>query len=184
MDRKHFNDYDLLRVFAILFVVIGHSAYLHIGGGIGAAGGGVDYKLPHDLAPVYNSWIFHIARYISGWVYGFHMPLFFILSGAVFGISANYSFDLLCKKKTKRLVIPYYLYCLAFMLPVKWFSNFYSNTNVNVAYVSSLLGGGKRPSLVSFGLVLGLCSILGHKKSVLWQLGSDASAKPYCTVLS
>ena len=41
MDRKHFNDYDLLRVFAILFVVIGHSAYLHIGGGIGAAGGGV-----------------------------------------------------------------------------------------------------------------------------------------------
>lgn len=167
MDRKHFNDYDLLRVFAILFVVIGHSAYLHIGGGIGAAGGGVDYKLPHDLAPVYNSWIFHIARYISGWVYGFHMPLFFILSGAVFGISANYSFDLLCKKKTKRLVIPYYLYCLAFMLPVKWLANFYNNSTINVAYVSSLLGGGKRPSLVSFGLVLGLCSILGHKKSVL-----------------
>ena len=30
MDKKHINDYDLLRIVATFLVVIGHSAYLSI----------------------------------------------------------------------------------------------------------------------------------------------------------
>ena len=137
MDRKHFHDYDLLRIFAILFVVIGHSTYIAIAGEHGA----INYQLPQNLSPEYNNWIFGVTRFLVGWVYGFHMPLFFILSGAVFGISSNYSFDTLFVKKVKRLVIPHFLYCLGFMIPVKWLANFYDNSTVNVAYVNSLGGG-------------------------------------------
>lgn len=143
MDRKHFHDYDLLRIFAILFVVIGHSTYIAIAGEHGA----INYQLPQNLSPEYNNWIFGVTRFLVGWVYGFHMPLFFILSGAVFGISSNYSFDTLFVKKVKRLVIPHFLYCLGFMIPVKWLANFYDNSTVNVAYVNSL--GGE--SAVIFG---------------------------------
>lgn len=136
MNSKHFNDYDLLRIFAILFVVIGHSAYYSVTGEYGA----INYQLPQNLSLAYNSTIMNIQRYVAGWVYGFHMPLFFILSGSVFGISSSYSFDTLCVKKIKRLVIPHFLYCLGFMIPVKWMANFYDNTTVNVAYVNSLGG--------------------------------------------
>lgn len=137
MEGKHLNDYDLLRIFAILFVVIGHSAYLAWGHNFGS----INYKLPNDLASAYNGSLLNIARYVAGWVYGFHMPLFFMLSGAVFGISASYSFDTLCKKKIKRLLVPHYLCCLGFVIPVKWLADFYNNTTVNVAYVNSLGGG-------------------------------------------
>lgn len=137
VESKHFNDYDLLRIFAILFVVIGHSAYTIINGDYG----GVNYQLPQNLAPAYNGWLLSIQRYLAGWVYGFHMPLFFILSGAVYAISDSYSYDTLCKKKLKRLFMPYWLYGLGFMIPVKWLANFYDNHTANVAYVN-LLGGG------------------------------------------
>ena len=137
IETKHVNDYDLLRIFAILFVVIGHSAYLAWGGDLG----NINYQLPQNLAPAYNGSLLNFARYLSGWVYGFHMPLFFILSGAVFGISASYDFDTLCRKKIKRLILPHYLCCFLFMIPVKWVANFYDNTTVSIAYVNSLGGG-------------------------------------------
>ena len=165
MDRKHFKDYDLLRIFAILFVVIGHSAYYSIAGEFGA----LNYQLPQNLSPAYNGWVMNIARYVSGWVYGFHMPLFFILSGAVFAISSNYSFDTLCVKKIKRLVIPHFIYCLGFMIPVKWVANFYDNSTLNDAYVNSLGGGGQRSSMVPAGLVLGLYSLLDHQENIFRQ---------------
>mgnify|MGYP001028896520 FL=1 len=136
MDKKHINDYDLLRIVATFLVVIGHSAYLSIT----VENGGVNYQLPENIAPAYTSWILNVDRYLSGWVYGFHMPLFFILSGAVYGISKNCSFDMLCKKKIKRLLIPYYIYSLGFMMPVKYLGNFYNSSTINAANIS-VLGG-------------------------------------------
>lgn len=137
MERKHFNDYDLLRIIAIVFVVLGHSAWIDSAGEYGA----LHYQLPENLASAYNGWLMTAQRYLVGWVYGFHMPLFFILSGAVYGISDRYNFDILCWKKIMRLFIPFWIYSLGFTIPLMWLGNFYDNSTVIVAYVNALGGG-------------------------------------------
>ena len=179
VESKHFNDYDLLRIFAILFVVIGHSAYTIINGDYG----GVNNQLPQNLAPAYNGWLLSIQRYLAGWVYGFHMPLFFILSGAVYAISDSYSYDTLCKKKLKRLFMPYWLYGLGFMIPVKWLANFYDNHTANVAYVN-LLGGERRSFMVPVSLVLGIYRLLDCTKNIIRQSVCYVPDKSVCSVLS
>ena len=117
--------YDWLRLIATLFVVIGHSSYLSIHSHLG----GVDYILPEDIHPVYYSLLFRIIRKIVGFVSSFHMPLFFMLSGAVLALKDYRTFDTFAEAKFKRLIIPYFLYGLGFMLPVKCLGNFYNADN-------------------------------------------------------
>ena len=69
LNKKRVDEYDLLRVIATVLVVIGHSCYLIMGG--------VRYEVQTDVSWVYDSNLFRIVRFISGWAYGFHMPLFF-----------------------------------------------------------------------------------------------------------
>lgn len=45
--------------------------------------------------------------YVDTWVYFFHMPLFFFLSGVVFS-GRKYDFTTFLKKKVKSLVVPYF----------------------------------------------------------------------------
>lgn len=53
--------------------------------------------------------------YLSGWIYTFHIPLFFFLSGCVFhGYGQNFKDYLI--KKIKTIVVPYF--CLGIFLPV------------------------------------------------------------------
>ena len=77
--------YDWLRVIGTLFVLIGHNSYLSIHTEIG----GVDYVLPSNVHAVYYSLPFELFRGLSGRVYGFHMPLFFVLSGAVLALRSR-----------------------------------------------------------------------------------------------
>lgn len=128
-ERKHVDAYDWLRVIAIILVVIGHSSYLSISTYLG----GVDYEIPSTLNGHYDDWIFSTLRYLSGWVYQFHMPLFFMLSGAVFAIAKEESFDNLFRKKVKRLFVPYYVYGFFFMFPLKYWAGFYEKDNLRVA---------------------------------------------------
>jgi len=113
--------YDWLRLFATIFVVVGHSSYLNIQ----AANGGVSYKLPADLSSAYYSFILEFSRKIVGWVYGFHMPLFFMLSGAVLALKKIPPFDQFIVSKFKRLLMPYFIYGYLFMLPIKYIGGFY-----------------------------------------------------------
>lgn len=80
-------------------------------------------------------------RYFSGWVYEFHMPLFFVLSGAVFGLKPVKSFDAICKAKIYRLLFPYYTTGLLFMLPVKYLGCFYTKETILPAIRAFWLGG-------------------------------------------
>lgn len=131
--------YDYLRLFATILVVIGHSAYLHIE----TQFGGVDYTLPTDISRTYNFiFLVFMRDGLSGWVYGFHMPLFFMLSGAVLALKPILGFDNVVKGKIKRLLIPYYLCGCFFMLPLKRLGNFYTNDTLPLAY-NSFLGGGE-----------------------------------------
>ena len=63
-----------------------------------------------DMAKGYGMLAVIIAHICSGplklWIYTFHMPLFFFLSGYVF--SNKDKFDLFIKKKAKALLIPYF----------------------------------------------------------------------------
>ena len=75
--KNRIIEYDTLRIMAVITVVIGHSAYLEWGGDNGFI------SCVSDIySPVMWSIPIRILQFLSGWVYSFHMPLFFILSGA------------------------------------------------------------------------------------------------------
>ena len=69
------------------------------------------------------------------------MPLFFVLSGAVFGLKPIKSFDAICKAKIYRLLFPYYTTGLLFMLPVKYLGCFYTKETILPAIRAFWLGG-------------------------------------------
>ena len=70
--------------------------------------------------------------YMSAWIYTFHMPLFFFLSGVVFS-GDKYSFKEFCIKRMKSLVVPYF--CLGFVIYL-----FYVIMNVMVGPENGLYG--------------------------------------------
>ena len=79
---------SFLQVFAILLVVIGHSFYKHVDN------------------PVYE------------WIYSFHMPLFFFISGCLLNNSVLRSGEPLGQYFTaKRLLLPYWLISTLVFLP-------------------------------------------------------------------
>lgn len=133
-EKTYVETYDWIRVIAIILVVIGHCSYLSIETAIG----GVNYELPSTLNWHYDDVFCSTIREIGGWAYQFHMPLFFMLSGAVTAISNLESFDKMFEKKIIRLVVPYYVYGLLFMLPVKYYVGFYEQNTIKDATKSFL----------------------------------------------
>ena len=131
-EKKHIDEYDWIRVIATILVVIGHSSYLSIS----TLYGGVNYKLPSTVNSHYYDWICSMLRYISTWVYQFHMPLFFSLSGAVFALAKETSFFRVLFSKVKRLLFPYIVYGILFMFPLKYWAGFYEKDKIGVAICS------------------------------------------------
>ncbi len=134
--KERVTVYDWVRVIAMVYVVIGHSAYLDMQTNLG----GVAYNLPVDLSPAYNSGILSGIRWLAGWVYGFHMPLFFMLSGATIALRQLGTFDNILKSKVKRLLIPYFVYGWFFMFPIKRLGYFYDNASLKEALKAFLSG--------------------------------------------
>jgi len=128
--------YDYLRLIATIFVVIGHSVYLKMS----TTYGGVAYIIPDDVSSIYYSPFAEVIRFMASWVYGFHMPLFFIMSGAVLALKPIPAFDKFFKSKFKRLLIPYFVYGILYMLPVKYLSGFYDVTGFKKAMTGFLSG--------------------------------------------
>lgn len=129
--------YDWVRLIATILVVIGHSTYLSIQSKLG----GVTYDLGPSINPAYDSGILSFFNAFAGWTYGFHMPLFFMLSGAVLALKPLAPMDQIVKKKIKRLIIPYYVYGWLFMLPVKWIAGYYDKNSFVEALRAFLSGG-------------------------------------------
>lgn len=129
-DTKRDALYDWLRLIATVFVVIGHSAYT----AITATHGGVHYDIslfaPH---PAYYSWPLALWRELPGWVYRFHMPLFFMLSGAVQALAAPRRPGAFLRGKARRLLAPYFLCGWLFMLPLKYLAGFYDRKGLRLA---------------------------------------------------
>lgn len=130
MKKERVSVYDWLRLIATVLVVIGHSRYISMD----ATNGGVHYVMPEFTNPAFYSYIVSFFGLMVSYIYSFHMPLFFFLSGAVLRLKPLKSYDTFCKDKIKRLIVPYFAVGFLFMLPVKYLSGFYSKEGVHLAY--------------------------------------------------
>lgn len=110
----------------------------------------VSFILRGDMSFIYN---------MSGWVYGFHMLLFFMLSGAVLALKPLKDFDTFFRSKVKRLLIPYFIYGCFFMLPAKYMANFYSADSFKRALYGFLLGQDGDSGHLWFLIALFWCMI-------------------------
>ncbi len=117
--KKRIIEYDIVRTLLVILVVIGHSTYY----AIVTKYGGINY---FPLYNTYKSWI--IIDKIRSFIYMFHMPLFFILSGALFANSKKINLKQLINKKFKKLIIPFLVVSLLFSIPIKYISLYYLNS--------------------------------------------------------
>lgn len=96
--NKRISYIDIARAFAILFIVLGHT-------------------LVHS----------EHCGLIFKFLYSFHVVMFFILSGYTFKIKDNQSFFYFLKNKFIRIMIPYLIWSLLFLIPYILFGSKVSN---------------------------------------------------------
>ena len=128
--------YSILRFIAILLVLISHMTYYKAGN----AFGGIDYLA---LAPNGTSFkwyfIFDKVRYV---IYLFHMPLFMAISGALFALQIKKGrwtgFGTFAEAKWQRLMIPYLVFTLLYLVPLKYLSGYFGQANFLMAEGSQL----------------------------------------------
>ena len=133
---KRINEYTVLRVFAILLVLVSHISYYKVGNEFG----GVNILA---LAPSGTSfkWYYLIDkfRYV---IYLFHMPLFMAISGALFALQTKkgrwLAFGTFAEAKWQRLMIPYLVFTLLYLVPLKYLSGYFGQTNFLMAEGSQL----------------------------------------------
>lgn len=120
--EKRRVELDVLRVILAALVVLGHGSFYTLK----TAFGGVDYGglLGRDT-------VFHgVISGLSSWIYTFHMPAYFCLSGAVFALELRRgkypSLGRLAAAKARRLLAPLCFVWLAWNIPLKWVSGYYA----------------------------------------------------------
>lgn len=92
---KHLVYLDIMKFWGVFFVVLGHVTNFY-----------VDDPLIRTLMTADS------LKYVSSFIYSFHMPLFVFVSGSVYAfqyviLGKRNSFITLVKKKSSRLLIPY-----------------------------------------------------------------------------
>lgn len=128
-ENKRVSYYDWLRMIATFYVVFGHSLYLDHK----TLYGGIDYLELTGAKNIYYTSYYQSCLKIVSWIYTFHMPLFFFLSGAVLALKPLEPYKDFVIKKMKRLWIPYLCVGYFFMLPMKFISGFYDLSGLKSA---------------------------------------------------
>lgn len=128
LGRNREYKYDVIRIILTSLVVIGHANYYNAGN----AYGGV-YILDQMTQAGISDTVFHgIAEQIKLFIYTFHMPAFFALSGALFYIQIECgrfaSVKELAVNKISRLLVPFVVVYLLWNTPIKILSGFYSQS--------------------------------------------------------
>lgn len=128
MKRKRYV--EIIRVFATILVIIGHCTFYTISTAIPSMG--CDYS----TTIIDNSVTWQIANQIVQFIYIFHMPLFFALSGMVYAICiqqgkyTNYRRTI--NNKFRNLVLPYFAITTIYNIPIYWWAGYFDNDFGNV----------------------------------------------------
>lgn len=103
------NKITNLRALAIILVVLGHSIIIYKSGW--------NYYTTSQDCQLFN--------YVCMFIYLFHMPLFFSISGYLFIDSCTKKkFSTILKNKFKRLIIPYLIIGILWVYPIRIISNY------------------------------------------------------------
>lgn len=96
---KRINFIDIAKAFAIIFIAFGHTI-------------------------VHSAHCGNIFKFL----YSFHVVLFFILSGYTFKIKKDESIKEFIWKKFKRIMVPYFIWAILFLIPYMIFGSNIGNT--------------------------------------------------------
>lgn len=123
---KKISIYQYLRGVVILLVLLGHSLYMAAGSEYGSLSY-FDLIQGNEAMKVNNG-----LQLFVDMIYGFHMPLFMMLSGAVYmytrkEISTIKEVGAFILKKAKRLLIPFVLVTIFWQIPLKYISGYFTN---------------------------------------------------------
>ncbi len=125
MKKKRLCYVDIARAFAIISIVLGHTI-------VHSEHLGTLFKL----------------------LYSFHIALFFMISGFIFKIKDNESFLSFFKRKFLRIMIPYFIWALAFLIPYMLFGGSIGNKldvpssfNLKTMLFNTLYGNGNMNAL-------------------------------------
>lgn len=131
-NKSNLEFIDLMYVIGVLYVVIGHSTINYVS----------DWGAPNLRES-------SIATLINSYVYSFHMPLFFFISGYVFRYNIHMGkykeFKHFVLNKFNRLMIPFLFVGILFVSPINLIlGNYNSNNFISATFNDILLG--KSPS--------------------------------------
>lgn len=127
MEKAQLKELSLLKVFGLMLVILGHSTHVYTGG--------------WAYTSVMSSSFF---RYLTIYIYSFHMPLFVFVSGALYyyvSITSkqyNNSYKFIAKK-FKRLLIPYFIVSIFYMVPIRIIINYYRGEELFNIIVEDIL---------------------------------------------
>lgn len=123
--QKRIPFIDIARAFAIILIVVGH-VIVH----------------SQHLGSIYKL------------IYSFHVVLFFIISGFTFKIKENEKFLNFFKKKFLRIMVPYFVWALAFLIPYMIFGKGVGNNlgitssfNLKTMLINIIYGNGNLEAL-------------------------------------
>lgn len=112
MTNKKIDEIILIKIFATILVVLGHATR------------DLDFPNPHMFEPEFTS---IMETTVKSYIYSFHMPLFFFISGFLFSINSKdkRSLSSLILKKVNRLLVPMWSGSFLILIPsIYFFGNF------------------------------------------------------------
>lgn len=96
--------------------------------------------LGHSLNGISNQGIWYI--FTREWIYIFHMPLFFFISGyllAYNGWTSNKDYSSFIKIKVKRLLLPYFFWNIVFFIPKYLVQGYLSDDiSISLSYITKI----------------------------------------------
>ena len=115
-----------LRALAILLVVLGHSIII--------------YSPQWGYYTTENKVL--VFQYLKDIINIIQMPIFFSISGYLFCKSINSKRNIIefVKNKIKRLLIPFILIGIAWMIPIKYIINYYKEGHLPTIFIKFILG--------------------------------------------
>lgn len=125
--EKYDTQITIMRVILVVLVVIGHGIFYTIDTNFG---GIYIYEAMND-AGIKDTAFHELLLYVSSFIYSFHMPAFFSVSGMLFFRQIEKgryrSLKSLAVIKFKRLIVPLIFTWMIVNIPIKWISGYYKD---------------------------------------------------------